>query len=58
MPERPWLARADGDQAACGFSGGSFDVTVTDRSATDIPDFVGADPLLKDVTITKATMQK
>jgi len=46
------------DQAVCGFSGGTFDVTVTDRGETDIPDFVRAYPPLKDVNITKAIMQK
>lgn len=46
------------DQSVCGFSGGTFDVTVTDRGETDIPDFVRAYPALKDVTITKAIMEK
>ena len=46
------------DQAACGFYSGSFDITVTDRGETDIPDFVRAYPPLKDVNITKSIMQK
>jgi hypothetical protein len=46
------------DQAACGFYAGTFDVTVTDRSETDIPDFMQAYPPLKDIPITKAIMQK
>ncbi len=46
------------DQTVCGFSGGTFDVTVSDRSETDIPAFIEAYPRLKDVNITKAIMQK
>ncbi len=46
------------DQAVLGFSGGTLDITVTDRGETDIPDFVRAYPLLKDVKITKTIMQK
>jgi len=33
-------------------------ITITDRSESDIPTFVRAYPLLKDVNITKAIMQK
>jgi hypothetical protein len=46
------------DQSVCGFSGGTFDITVTDRGETDIPDFIQAYPALKDANITKAIMQK
>jgi hypothetical protein len=46
------------DQAASGFYAGTFDVTVTDRGETDIPDFMRAYPPLKDIPITKAIMQK
>jgi hypothetical protein len=46
------------DQSICGFSGGTFDITVADRGETDIPDFVQAYPSLKDVSITKGIMQK
>jgi hypothetical protein len=46
------------DQAVTGFSGGTFDVTVSDRGETDIPDFLEAYPALKDVTIAKEIMQK
>jgi hypothetical protein len=46
------------DQAVCGFSGGTFDITVTDRSATDIPYFLRAYPALTGMTIGKAIMQK
>jgi hypothetical protein len=46
------------DQSVCGFSGGSFDVSVSDRGETDIPDFIQAYPPLKDANITKAVMQK
>jgi len=45
------------DQSVCGFSGGTFDITVTDRSEADILDFVRAYPALKDVNITKAIMK-
>jgi hypothetical protein len=46
------------DQSVCGFSGGTFDITVTDRGETDVPDFVQAYPALKDVNVTKTIMQK
>ena len=46
------------DQSVCGFSGGTFDIAISDRSESDIPDFITAYPALKDVTITKAVMQK
>ena len=46
------------DQAVTGFGDGTFDITVTDRSESDIPAFVRAYPLLKDVRLTKAIMQK
>jgi hypothetical protein len=46
------------DQAVCGFSGGTFDITISDRSETDIPAFTEAYPQLKGVTITKAIMQR
>ena len=46
------------DQATCGFSNGTFDITVTDEGETDTSDFRLAYPSLKDVTITKAIMQK
>jgi hypothetical protein len=46
------------DQSVCGFSSGTFDITVTDRGDTDIPDFVQAYPPLKEVNVTKAIMQK
>jgi hypothetical protein len=45
-------------QGLSGFSGGTFDVTVTDKGDSDIKEFVSAYPLLKDVNITKAIMQK
>jgi len=46
------------DQALAGFSGGTFDVTVSDRSATDIPLFVQTYPCLRDVQIAKTLMRK
>jgi hypothetical protein len=46
------------DNAVCGFSSGTFDVKVSDRGETDIPDFVQAYPALKDVNIAKAIMEK
>lgn len=46
------------DQAVCGFSSGTFDVLITDRSETDLPDFRRAYPQLNGVEITKAIMEK
>lgn len=46
------------DQAVSGFAGGTFDITVTDRSATDIPDFLSAYPTLQGVPISKSIMQR
>jgi len=46
------------DQAVAGFSGGTFDIIITDKSATDIPSFVQAYPCLRDVQIRKAIMKR
>lgn len=46
------------DQSMTGFSGGAFDVTISDRSETDIPDFIQAYPKLKNAIIAKAIMQR
>ena len=46
------------DQAVAGYSGGTFDVTISDRSASDIPLFTQTYPCLKDIQIGKALMQK
>ena len=46
------------DQAVAGYSGGTFDVTISDRSATDIALFTQTYPCLKDIQIGKALMQK
>ncbi len=46
------------DQSVCGFSSGTFDVSVVDRSDTDIPAFIQAYPWLQQMNITKAIMQK
>lgn len=44
------------DQAASGYSGGSFDITATDRSGTDIPLFEEKYPQLGDYIITPNVM--
>lgn len=46
------------DQATCGFSGGTFDVSISDRSEADLADFILAYPALKDVQIQKALLTK
>ena len=46
------------DQAVTGFGDGTFDITITDRSESDLPTFVRAYPLLKDININKAILQK
>ncbi|MCX6979244.1 MAG: hypothetical protein NTV08_00600 [Verrucomicrobia bacterium] len=46
------------DQAVSGFAGGTFDITVTDQSATDLPDFLSAYPALQGVPIAKSIMQR
>jgi hypothetical protein len=46
------------DQAVCGFSGGTFDVAISDRSEEDIPAFVKAYPSLNDVKINTSMMHK
>ena len=45
------------DQATAGYSGGTFDVIITDRSAADIPAFLEEYPFLKDLSIETVTMQ-
>jgi len=46
------------DQAVSGFAGGTFDITVTDQSTTDLPDFLSAYPALQGVPIAKSIMQR
>ena len=46
------------DQAVSGYSGGTMDITITDRSAEDIPKFIEKYPCLKGMTIKTAIMTK
>jgi len=46
------------DQAASGYAGGTFDITVSDRSATDIPLFTKTYPCLRELKIGTAVMQR
>jgi hypothetical protein len=46
------------DQAVSGFSGGTFDLTISDRSETDIPEFIEAYPKLSGIEIVKGIMRK
>jgi len=46
------------DQAVAGYSGGTFDVTLSDRSKTDIPLFTQNYPCLQGVQISTAVMHK
>ena len=46
------------DQAAAGYSGGTFDVEITDRSETDLPDFIAVYPNLSELTIDKVMMTR
>jgi len=46
------------DQAVAGYSGGTFDITVSDRSVTDIPLFIQTYPCLDGIEITPAVMQR
>jgi len=46
------------DQAVAGYSGGTFDITVTDKSATDIPLFIQTYPCLRGLQIGTAVMQR
>jgi hypothetical protein len=46
------------DQSESGFAGGTFDITVSDQSETDLPDFIRAYPALRDLNITKAILKK
>lgn len=44
------------DQAVTGFSGGTFDIEVTDRLEQDLPDLTTRFPALKGVSVQKAIM--
>lgn len=44
------------DQAVCGFSSGTFDITVSDQSEADIASFTAAYPALNGINIGKAVM--
>jgi hypothetical protein len=44
------------DQAVTGFSGGTFEIAVTDRFEQDAPEFMAKFPALKNVQITKALL--
>jgi hypothetical protein len=44
------------DQAVTGFSGGTFDIEITDRLEQDIPELTTRFPALKGVTVQKAIM--
>lgn len=44
------------DQAVCGFSGGTFDVAVSDNATKDIPLFKSKFVQLKDIEITPAVL--
>lgn len=46
------------DQAVTGFSGGTFDIEITDLFDKDVSEFKSRFPLLRDVTIQKAIMPK
>ena len=46
------------DQSVTGFSGGTFDITVADRSEEDIPAFKQAYPAINGAEIQKVIMQK
>lgn len=46
------------DQSVVGFAGGTFDVTISDQSQTDIPDFLRTYPKLQGVNIGKAIMTR
>ena len=45
------------DQAVAGYSGGTFDVVVTDRRDADIPTFLEEYPSLKEASIKTIIMQ-
>jgi hypothetical protein len=44
------------DQAIAGFSGGSFDVEISDRLEADLPEFIAKFPALRTATIQKALL--
>jgi hypothetical protein len=44
------------DQAVAGFSGGTFDIEVSDQSDTDLKEFLEKFPALRTVTIQKAIL--
>jgi hypothetical protein len=46
------------DQAVCGYSDGTFDITVSDRSESDIPAFKKTYPVLQECTIDKVIMTR
>jgi hypothetical protein len=46
------------DQAVCGFSGGTFDVAISDQSETELPAFISAYPQLATVTVATNVMQR
>ncbi len=46
------------DQAVAGYSGGTFDVVITDRRDNDIPVFLQKYPFLKGVSIETKIMQQ
>jgi hypothetical protein len=46
------------DQAATGFAGGTFDITIKDSSEEDLAAFKKAYPAIQNVEIGKAIMQK
>jgi hypothetical protein len=45
------------DQSISGFSGGTFDVTISDRFPTDVQLFVNAYPMIQGKSIYKSIMQ-
>ena len=44
------------DQAVTGFSGGTFDIEITDQFETDVPEFRARFPALREVVIQKAVL--